>query len=254
MAGPNGHLPPRCMRSAKRPSEIVIATKWLPMRRWASNITRTIGHRISALQGYPIDLYQIHNPAGFSSIESEMREIAKLLRAKNIRAIGVSNFNARQMTRAAEALHAEGINLASNQLQINLLDRSIEQNGVLAAARRLGITLIAYSPLRAGFLTGRFHDDPEALRRTHGLRRLLMFGRAADLNKTQPLMEVLGKIANAYGVSRAQVALNWVISFYGDTVVAIPGASRSKQAEESATAQYFRLTEKELGRLGELSR
>ena len=61
--------------------------------------------------------------------------------------------------------------LRQNQVSINLLDRSIEQNGVLEAARELGITLIAYAPLRAGFLTGRFHDDPQALRRTHWLRR-----------------------------------------------------------------------------------
>ena len=50
------------------------------------------------------------------------------------------------------------------------------------------------------------------------------------------------------------MALNWLINFYGDTVVAIPGASKPKQAEENAGAQAFRLTEKELGGLEELSR
>lgn len=240
--------------SGARPGDVVVATKWLPMGRWAGNIPRTIGNRIGALQGYPIDLYQIHQPYGFSSIESEMHEMAELLRANRIRAIGVSNFNAEQMYRAAEALRAKGIDLASNQVQINLLDRSIERNRLLEAARKLGITLIAYSPLRAGFLTGRFHDDPEALPRTHWMRRALMFGRAADLNGTRPLIDELGRIADAYGVSRAQIALNWVINFYGDTVVAIPGASKPEQAEESAAAQSFRLTEKELERLGELSR
>lgn len=234
--------------------EVAIATKWLPMGRWASNIPRTVEDRITALQGYPIDLYQIHQPWGFSSVESEMREMAKLLRAKKIGAIGVSNFNALQMARAAMALRSEGIDLASNQVQINLLDRSIERNGVLKTARKLGITLIAYSPLHSGFLTGRFHDDPEALRRTHWMRRLLMFGRAADVNRTRPLIDELGRIADAYGVTRAQIALNWVINFYGDPVVAIPGASKPKQAEESASAQAFRLTERELDRLEELSR
>lgn len=237
-----------------RPGEVVIATKWLPMGRWAGNIPRTIGDRISALQGYPIDLYQIHQPWGFSSIESEMREMARLLRANKIRSIGVSNFGARQMSRAATALRAEGIALAANQVQISLLDRDIEQNGVLDTARKLGVTLIAYSPLRAGILTGRFHDDPAALRRTHLLRRTMFFGRDRDLDRTRPLIQELGRIADAYGASRAQVALNWLINFYGDTVVAIPGASKPRQAVESAGAQAFRLTEKELRRLEELSR
>lgn len=240
--------------AAAKPGEVVIATKWLPFGRWASNIQHTIGERIHALQDYPIDLYQVHQATGFSSVESEMREMAKLLRAKKIQAVGVSNFNARQMVRAATALRAEGVALASNQVSINLLDRSIERNGVLEAARDLGTTLIAYAPLRAGFLTGRFHDDPQALRKTHWLRRLLMFGRAADLTRTRPLIEELGRIAKAHGVSRAQVALNWVINFYGDTVVAIPGASKSDQAEENAGAQAFRLTDNELGSLANLSR
>jgi aryl-alcohol dehydrogenase-like predicted oxidoreductase len=224
------------------------------MGRWAGNIGRTIGDRLDALQGYPIDLYQIHQPSSFSSVESEMREMGKLLRARKIRSIGVSNFNARQMTRAAAALRAEGIDLAANEVQINLLHRSIERNGVLAAARDLGITLLAYSPLRGGLLTGRLHDDPTALRRAHVLRRAMYYGRASSLERTRPLIQELGRIAEAYGVSRAQVALNWLIHFYGDTVVAIPGASKVEQAVEMAGAQTFRLTHKELNRLDELSR
>ncbi|MFF0156909.1 aldo/keto reductase [Streptomyces sp. NPDC005263] len=235
-----------------RPGEVVIATKWLPFGRRASSIARTIGDRISALQDYPIDLYQIHQPWGLSSVESEMREMARLLRAGKIRSVGVSNFSARQMTRAAAALRAEGVELAANQVQISLLNRSIERNGVLDAARRLGITLIAYSPLHTGILTGRFHDDPDAMRQAPLLRKV-MFGRARDLDRSRPLMREMGAIADAYGVSRAQVALNWLIHFYGDTVVAIPGASKQQQAEEIAGAQTFRLTETELGRLGELS-
>ncbi|WP_432198276.1 aldo/keto reductase [Streptomyces sp. bgisy027] len=235
-----------------RPGEAVVATKWLPFGRRASNIPRTIDDRIDALHGYPVDLYQIHQPWSLSPVASEMREMAKLLRAGKIRSIGVSNFSARQMSRAAAALRAEGVELAANQVQISLLNRDIERNGVLNTARELGITLIAYSPLHAGILTGRFHDDPAALRRAPLLRKA-MFGSGRDLERSRPLLRELGRIADAYGVSRAQVALNWLITFYGDTVVAIPGASKAQQAEESAGAQSFRLTEKELGRLAELA-
>nr|MDT0659777.1 aldo/keto reductase [Micromonospora sp. DSM 115978] len=236
-----------------RPGEVMVATKWLPFGRRAASIGHTIDDRLAALQGYPIDLYQIHQPWSFSSVGSEMREMAKLLHAGKIRAVGVSNYNARQMAHAAAALRAEGITLATNQVQINLIDRGIEHNGLLNTARELGITLIAYSPLRAGLLTGRFHDDPATLRRAHPFRRA-MFGRAGNLDRTRPLIQELGRIADAYGVSRAQVALNWLITFYGDTVVAIPGASKPRQATEAAGAQAFRLTGSELSRLDELSR
>ena len=240
------------------PWRVVIATKWNPLfLRSAASISRTFGARTEALQGYPIDLHQIHMPWGsLSTHKAQLREMAGLLRARKIRAIGVSGFSAQQMTEASDLLAAEGMVLASNQVEISLVQRKIERDGVLAAARKLGVTLIAFSPLRSGLLTGRFHDDPGAVASLPRMRRMLGLGSysAVSLAKTRPLIDELGRIAAAYSVSRAQVALNWLISFYGETVVAIPGASRLEQAVESAAAMSFRLTDPELARLDELSR
>jgi aryl-alcohol dehydrogenase-like predicted oxidoreductase len=86
------------------------------------------------------------------------------------------------------------------------------------------------------------------------MRRLAHRSQFRAVARTRPLVDELGKIAAPYGVSRAQVALNWVTNFYGDTVVAIPGASKPRQAEEGAGALGFRLTDKQLTRLDELSR
>jgi aryl-alcohol dehydrogenase-like predicted oxidoreductase len=249
----------RALTSALRgagaePGQVVVATKWYPLGRRASNIPRTIGDRISALQGYPIDLYQIHAPTSFSPAAAQMREMAKLVRAGQIRAIGVCNFSVRGMTRASAALNAQGLALASNQVQISLLHRNIERNGMLEAARQLGVTLIAYSPLAGGVLTGRFHDRPELVSGLSRARRLQHRSQFRTLATTQPLIDELSKIAGAYGVSRAQVALNWVTHFYQGTVVAIPGASKPQQAQQSADTLGFRLTNKELTRLDELSR
>jgi len=74
------------------------------------------------------------------------------------------------------------------------------------------------------------------------------------LARTAPLVEELRAIGKAHGVTPAQVALAWLISFYGDTVVALPGASKVRQAEEAAAAMAIRLSDKELSRLDELSR
>ncbi|MCI2420187.1 aldo/keto reductase [Saccharopolyspora sp. K220] len=239
----------------RSPGEVVIATKWSPAMRIASSIHRTIEDRVAALQGYPIDLHQIHLPhGGFSSIERQVRAMAELSRAGRIASVGVSNFSARQMERASEVLRSYGLALASNQVQISLLKRDVERNGVLATARRLGVTLIAYSPLRSGVLTGKFHDDPALVKAMPRIRRLLSGLSERALVRTAPLIDELRAIAEAHGASIGQVALSWLISFYGNTVVAIPGATKPHQAKESAAAMNLRLTDQQLTRLDELSR
>lgn len=236
------------------PGSVVIATKWAPLFRGASSIVRTIDTRVKSLQGYPIDLHQIHMPYGsYSTISAQVRAMAKLNQAGKIKAVGVSNFSARQMEKASAILDSHGISLASNQVQISLLHRKFEKNGVLEAARRLGITLIAYAPLRSGLLTGKFHDEPDRAKSLPRIRRYGSGFTAKGLQRTAGLVKELRSIGRAYGASPAQIALSWLITFYGDTVVAIPGASKARQAVESAAAMDIRLTDKELKRLDELA-
>jgi aryl-alcohol dehydrogenase-like predicted oxidoreductase len=236
-----------------KPGSVVVATKWIPFGRTASSIGRTIGDRLDALQGYPIDLHQIHQPFGsLSSIQSEVDAMADLAESGRIRHVGVSNFSAAQMERAYLQLKKRGLVLASNQVQISLLHRSIETNGVLAAARRLGITLIGYSPLAQGLLTGRFHDDPEAIRKVPRGRRFAIGAfRPNFLSRTAPLITKLHQIADAHEVKPGQVALAWVISNYGDIVVCIPGASKPEQATELAAVMDLKLSDDELAALNE---
>ena len=158
------------------------------------------------------------------------------------------------MQEAHAALAAEGIPLASNQVRFSLLDRSIESNGVLEAARRLGVTIIAWSPLAQGLLTGRFHEDPGLVRRLRPGRRLMSGISAGTIARTAPLIETLRDIAKARGATVAQVALAWVISFHGRAVVAIPGATKPAQASDSAAAMGIGLSEAELLRIDEVSR
>jgi aryl-alcohol dehydrogenase-like predicted oxidoreductase len=236
------------------PGAVVIATKWMPWMRTAKSISDTIERRLQCLGPYPIDLHQVHQPASFSPIPAQMKQMAALLKAGRIRAVGVSNFNARQMQAAHAALAAEGIALASNQVRFNLVDRGIEASGVLEAARRLGVTIIAYSPLAQGLLTGRFHEDPQAMRKASGLRRMASRLGPRTLERTRPLVDELRAIARAHGAVPAQVALAWQTTFHGDTIVAIPGATRPSQIEEAAGAGELRLSARELSRIDELSR
>lgn len=231
--------------------EVVVATKWWPFPRFAGNIGRTFPRRQKHLKGYAIDLHQVHQPLSFSSIEAQMDAMADLVEAGKIKAVGVSNFNAQQTRQAHEALVRRGLGLASNQVQFSLMDRSIETNDTLEAAKELGVTIIAWSPLASGLLSGKFHRNGDALKHTPIGRRMRL---ALKVNETKPLIAAMEQLAEKYGVTVAQVALNWTVNFHGETVVAIPGASKVTHAEQAAGVVKFRLADGEMVRLSELSR
>jgi aryl-alcohol dehydrogenase-like predicted oxidoreductase len=234
--------------------DVVVATKWWPVPRTAGSIRATIGERLRRLGGYSIDLHQVHQPFSFSSVEAQMEAMADLVDARKIRAVGVSNFSATAMRRAHVALARRGIPLASNQVSYSLIRRRIESNGVLTTAKELGVTIIAYSPLAQGILTGKFHDDPRLVRSRPGPRRFLPGFRARGLARSRAVVDELRHIAATRGATPAQVALNWLLYFHGETMVAIPGATRTSHAEEAAGAMAFRLTGDEMSRLDQASR
>ncbi len=236
----------------KKPGEVIIATKWWPMFRFASNIKKTIDVRLACLDPFPIDLYQVHQPYGFSSEVREMEAMAKLVQAKKIKHVGVSNFSAKQMRSAWETLQKSGINLLSNQVQYSLLKRKIETNGVMETAKELGITIIAYSPLAQGLVTGKFHDDPELLKNI-GFRKYSSRFKPKGLEKSRPVTELVKKLALKYEVTPSQVALNWLINFHGETVVAIPGATKAQHARENSGAMKFLLSPDDMRLLDEIS-
>lgn len=234
-------------------SKIVIATKWWPVLRTAHSISSTIDKRLTALNTKTIDLYQIHNAYSFSSIGSQMKEMAKLFDQGKIRYVGVSNFSASSMRKAHNELSKYGLKLVSNQVNYSLLKRQIERNGILDTAKELGISLIAYSPLGRGLLTGKFHDNPDLINKRHILRRYYASLNKAKLTKSSQVVQALKGIAKKYQVTPSQVAINWVIKANGDTVFAIPGATKVGQAQDNADAMKFELSEDDIYYLNEVS-
>jgi aryl-alcohol dehydrogenase-like predicted oxidoreductase len=237
--------------AGKKDADVVVATKWWPLFRTARNIPKTIEDRLRFLDGYRISLYMVHQPFSFSSPEAEMEEMVKLVKAGKIHSVGVSNFNPEQMRRAHRQLQKHGLPLAVNQVRYSLLDRRIEKNGVLETARELGVTIIAYTPLERGLLTGKYHKNPELLKTKSALWRARI---RPGIDKSRALVSVLEEIAGKYNVTAAQVALNWVINSHGDTVVTIPGVTKVSQAVESAGAMKFKLSSSEIARLNEASK
>ena len=226
----------------------------MPLFRTAGSIKATIGERLTCLAPFAIDLHQVHQPVGLSSVESKMGAMADLVAEQKIRPVGVSKFNLARMHRAHEAVAARKIPLASNQLAYSLLNRRVESDGTVATAKALGVTIIAYSPLAQGLLTVRYHEDPGFVNTRPGPHKLMGAFKAKGLERSRRLVEELRTIAAAHGATASQVALAWLCQFQGETVVVIPGASRPQQAEENAGALELALSQVEIGTLDKLSR
>ncbi len=226
---------------------VVIATKFMPYpwRFRRADLMRALRASLERLGLFQVDLYQIHWPYSAVSIETWMEAMSDAFEASLIRAVGVSNCNVSRMRRASAALKRFGLRLASNQVEFSLLKRAPERNGLLDACRQLGVTLIAYSPLGQGLLTGKYGPDnrPPGI----GRRRFT----AKRLEAIQPLVTELETIGAAHdGKTAAQVALNWVIC---KGAVPIPGAKNGHQAEQNAQAMGWRLTDEELALLDRIS-
>ncbi|UCE98457.1 MAG: aldo/keto reductase [Dehalococcoidia bacterium] len=235
----------------KPKSEIVIATKWHPFLRTAADIKKTINTRLHCLDGYKIDLYQVHFPYSLSSIEEVINQMADLVAEGKIKSIGVSNYSAKQMRQAYEVLLERGLPLASNQVHYSLFNRKIEKNGILETAKELGISIIAYSPLESGLLTGKFHDSNDPFTNAPFFRKTRL---RSQLEKSRGLIQKLKEIAQNYNATPAQVALNWLINFHGETILAIPGASTAEQAQANAATMNFSLLPEELTQIDKVSR
>ncbi len=225
-----------------------VATKFapLPLRLSEGSLRRALAASLGRLELASVDLYQVHWPFTFVRIETLMRRLAHEVAAGRVRGVGVSNYGATQMRRAHAALAEAGIPLVSNQVNYSLLHRAPETNGVLDACRELGTTLIAYTPLASGALTGKYRPDG---RRPTGVRRHM--GAFRNLEQVMPVVEELGKIGREHDRSAAQVALNWLAR--QDGVLPIPGAKDAHQATENARSIDFEIGDDEAARLDQVS-
>jgi aryl-alcohol dehydrogenase-like predicted oxidoreductase len=175
-----------------------------------------------------------------------MDQLATAMEAGKVKAAGVSNYSAEQMREAHAALAKRGIPLASNQVEYSLLHRKPEVDGVLDACRELGITLIAYTPLAGGMLTGKYSGQNRA---GGFFRRILPQYSRKSLEAIQPVLELLREIGDRYSKTPSQVAIRWLIE--NPVVLPIPGAKNARQALDNAGALSFSLTPEELEQLSQ---
>ena len=231
----------------------IIATKFgpLPWRFTAQSVSDALTESLKRLQVDQVALYQVHWPFSFlMSQETLMNALADEVQRGRIGAVGVSNYSAQQMQEAHQILARRGVPLAVNQVRYSLLTRQVESSGITATAKQLGVTLLAYSPLAQGRLTGKYR--PDSSEKPTGARSLDPQFSKAGLEKIEPVVALLRQIGDLRDRTPAQVALNWLIS--QGNVVAISGAKTAQQVQQNAGSLGWKLTNDEIAELEQISR
>jgi aryl-alcohol dehydrogenase-like predicted oxidoreductase len=225
----------------------VITTKYFPYPWRFSNqsLLSALKNSLQRLNLDYIDIYQIHWPSLPFIMRTWAEGLTEIVRMGFARYVGVSNFNHNQVKKMYALLQENKIPLISNQLEYNLLNRKIEKNGLMDLCNELGITIIAYSPLAQGFLTGKYnHVRPKSAFRRY---------RYGNLNqeKLRILVDMMLQIGDNYGgKTPAQVAINWLMC---KGVVPIPGSKTGKQAKENAGALGWKLNKEDVNKLDDIS-
>ena len=249
--GHNEQLVGRAIRD--RRDKVILATKfgnvrnekgeWLGVNGKPDYIKQACEASLQRLGIGHIDLYYQHRVDTDTPVEETVGAMKRLVEQGKVRHIGLSEA-APATLRRAHAVHP----VCALQTEYSLWTRDVENNGVLATCRELGIGFVAYSPLGRGFLTGRFKSTDELPSDDYRKRYPRFEGENFESN--QRITDVIERVAAEKGCKASQMALAWVLA-QGDDIVPIPGTKRLQYLEENAAAAEITLSADELRRLNE---
>ncbi|TPX32141.1 hypothetical protein SmJEL517_g04728 [Synchytrium microbalum] len=184
-----------------------------------------------------IDLYYQHRIDPNTPIEDTMKALKELVQEGKIKKIGLSECSAETL-RKAYAIHP----VAAVQVEFSPWTLDIETNGLLAACRELGVSIVAYSPLGRGFLTGRFKsvDDFEE----GDGRRMHPRFQGENFQKNLEIVKKIEELAQMKKCTPSALCLAWVLA-QGNDFITIPGTKRVKYLEENLKALDVNITSEE---------
>ncbi|MEX2404074.1 MAG: aldo/keto reductase [Balneolales bacterium] len=184
-----------------------------------------------------IDLYQIHWPDLTTPIEETMETVAKLIQEGKVRHAGVCNYNVDQMKEAENY-----VELVSNQVPYSMVKRNIEADVVPYCIDNKK-SILAYSPLERGLLTGKMKPGHRFSEGDH--RSNIYFYKDENLKRTSAFLEKIKPLAEEKGVTLSQLVLSWTIKQPGITV-ALAGARNAEQSVQNAKASEVKLSKDEI--------
>jgi len=229
--------------------QVVYATKVFPNHLKYDQIMEACNRSLENLQTDHIDLYQIHWPSGsFGTevvpIEESLGALNELKAQGKIRSIGVSNFSRGQLEEAASYGRIDSL-----QPPYSLFWRQLERDAMPYCVENT-ITVLAYSPMAQGLLTGKFGPDHKFEKGDHRARNRLF--APDNYNRIQQAIEKLRPIATRKNISLGQLALAWVIA--QPVACAIAGARNADQVGQNAIAAGIQLSADELSELDAIGR
>jgi len=190
-----------------------------------------------------IDLYQIHWPDSTTPIDETFEAVSKLIEQGKVRFAGVCNYNAQQMAEAEKTLK-----LVSNQIPFSMVNRGIEDETVPFCIEN-NKSILAYSPLERGLLTGKITSDYKFQDGDH--RAGHPHFQSDFIKKTNELMDKIKPIADQHNASLGQLVLRWTIERPGITI-ALAGARNAEQAVQNAKSIDIKLSKEEIQTIDEL--
>ena len=187
-----------------------------------------------------IDLLQIHWPDPTTLIQETMSAVAKLITEGKVRAAGVCNYSVEQVD---EALRT--VKIVSNQVPYSLIHRGIERD-VVPQALQNGMSIIPYSPLQRGLLTGKIKKDHKF--NAGDTRQGNRFYKPENIERVNALLEEIKPIAESHNATLAQLIINWTTRQPGMDCVLV-GARDEVQVMDNIKALSFSLSDEELQKI-----
>ncbi len=229
--------------------QIVLATKVFPNHYKHKQVIQACDRSLKNLKTDYIDLYQIHWPPGFFGtpmvpLEEVMGAMMELKEQGKIRAIGVSNFDTQLMAEAAQFGP-----IVSLQPPYSLFWRSHEKEAA-AYCRENNMTVLAYSSMAQGLLTGKFGPDHQFAKGDHRAGNRLF--KPENYTRVQAALAQLQPIAEKNDITLGQLALAWVIA--QTNCCAIAGARNTEQAVQNAAAGAVQLSQEDLEAMDRIGR
>jgi L-glyceraldehyde 3-phosphate reductase len=221
--------------------ELIISTKagyWMwegPYGEWGSRkyLIASLDQSLKRMGLDYVDIFYHHRPDPDTPLEETMGALDQMVRQGKALYIGLSNYDAEQMRKAAHILRDLGTPCLINQVEYNMFDRWVEPD-LLETAEQEGIGLIFFSPLAQGLLTDRYLSEiPADSRAAKPSSPFLQTDRITDAYLAQARQ--LNDIAQKRGQTLAQMALAWVLR-HAAAVSALIGASSAAQVQDSAAA------------------